>query len=240
MKSRRLTETDIANMAFLPSEIKRKRLLNFVKPKPISGSYEPFRSSAGDAVNQQFPFLCEKRSATPLDVLEQVVAKACKGDEKLLEMNLCIARATHLFATSLGVTAERADVRPISLAFGHSYHFSLPLIMRHGGEAHVIFPDLRRNNPLTSSGCRFIFSAMHQRWRENYPDLSALKLSIWRYANNENRDVRQISCTDNSLIPYEELLNDVRNTYTILHVILKEEEQIRRRMDNAAGPLFGT
>lgn len=238
MKSRRLTETDIANMSFQPTEVKRKKLVGIAKPKPISGSYEPFRSSAGDAVNQQFPFFGEERPATSLDVLERVVAKSCKGDSLLLSMNLNVARATHKFASEAELTAERADIRSIALAFGHSYQFGLPLIMRHAGEAYAVFPDLRRTTPLSTTGCRFIFSAMHQRWRVNYPDLADMGLSIWRYANNDARDVREIRCNNADLISYDALLNDVKQTYDILHSVLNEDENNRRHIVNEPGPLF--
>jgi hypothetical protein len=240
MKSRRLTETDLANMAFLPRDVKRLKLIALIKPKKIQGSYEPFRSTAGDAVNQQFPFFDEEQDATPLGKLEEVVAKACRGDGELLAMNLAVARATHEFASKVELTAERADIRPITLAFGHAYHFGMPLIMRYGGVAYAAFPDLRRTGPLSVAGCRFVFSMMHQRWRVNYPDLAELRLAIWRYLNNSDRTVREIPCLDSSLIPYADLMADVTDTYDILHTIMKEQESERRRSGGGAGPLFGT
>lgn len=239
MKSRRLTETDLANMSFASVGVKRQRLESVVRPKAILGSYEPFRHSAGDAVNQQFPFF-EDFEATSLDRLEAIVAKACKGDPKLLEMNLAIARSTHRFSTERSLTAEKVDVRPIALCFGHMYEFGMPLIMRHDGKAHVVFPDLRRTNALSAQGCRFVFSAMHQRWRVNYPDMAGLRLSIWRYLNNSARDIRVVECLDSSLISYESLLADVQETYAILHEVLADEDRRRRGSGGSAGPLFGT
>lgn len=240
MKSRRLTETDLANMSFQSKDVKFVRISSIVRPKPIIGSYEPFRKSAGDAVNQQFPFFEEERAATSLEKLEQVVAKACKGDAELLAMNVKVARATHQFANRAKLTAERVDIRPISLAFGHAYEFGLPLIMRRDGWAGVAFPDLRRTGALSAQGCRFVFSAMHQRWRVNYPDLAELGLSIWRYANNAGRDIREIFCSDDLLIPYDALIADVKESYAILHSVLEEEERRRRGSGGPAGPLFGT
>jgi hypothetical protein len=56
MKSRRLTETDIANMSFQPAEVKRKKLVGIAKPKPISGSYEPFGHQQGMPLISSFRF----------------------------------------------------------------------------------------------------------------------------------------------------------------------------------------
>jgi hypothetical protein len=216
------------------------RLQALIKPKPIPGSYEPFRSTAGDAVNQQFPFLEEEREATPLGKLEEVVARACKGNQALLDMNLTVARATHEFATSVSLSAERADIRPITLSFGHAYQFGMPLIMRYNGAAHAAFPDLRRTTPLSAVGCRVVLSLMHQRWRVNYPDLAELRLVIWRYLNNAKRTVREVTLLDSALIPYDDLLADIAETYQILHGIMSDQEDRRRRSGGGAGPLFGT
>lgn len=239
MKSRRLTETDLANMAFESAEIKRMRLMSLVKPKKIIGSYEPFRSSIGDALNEQFPFLLEERQPTSLERLVDIIAKSCRGNANLVKMNVEVATATHTFAAERDLTAERLDVRPITLVHGQAYTFSMPLLMRYGGVACAAFPDMRRTSPLTAKGCHVVFSMMHQRLRANYPDRSELQLQIWRYANNNARTIRQVICSDTGLIPYDELVADVTESYAILHAILEDQDRERRRGGGAAGPLFG-
>ena len=213
MKSRRLTETDLANMSFMPSSVKRARLETYIKPKKIIGSYEPFRSTIGDALNEQFPFLQEERDPTSLGTLEAVVGRACKGDQDLLSMNLAVARATHEFALKRELSAERHELRSMTVAFGHKYTFGMPLILRAGGDAFAAFPDLRRTGPLTSRGCLFVVSMMHQRLRVNYPDLRRMLLEIWRYSNSVSRTVRGIEVPDAHLIPYDDLLADITETY---------------------------
>lgn len=241
MKSRRLTETDLANMSFLPSEDKRARIESLIRPKRIIGSYEPFRSTVGDALNEQFPFLIEDQQPTPLGKLEEAVIKACKGDDELIKMNLIVAKATHNFATNQNLSAERHQVRRITLAFGHGYDFGMPLIMRDGTSAYAVFPDLRRTAPLSPRGTRFVFSMMNQRLRVNNRDLRELGLQIWRYENNTTRSIRAIPCPDQPLISYEDLAADVRESYDILHEAMKrDEEQRRRRGAEGHGPLFGT
>lgn len=240
MKSRRLTETDIANMAFKPRAVKRARLEKLAKPKVIQGSYEPFRRHNGDALNEQYPLLEDDRDPTPLATLEAVVAKACKGDPDLLAMNLAIARATHRYAVANQIEARREDIRRLTLPFGHSYEFGMPmLVMYADGRIVTAFPDLRRKEPLTAVGRRMVFSAMHQRWRENYPDFAGIGLETWRYADNDERTIKAIACEEQDLITYDAIIADVRETYEIWHVVLREIDDRRRGGgEGDLGPLF--
>lgn len=239
MKSRRLTETDLANMAFKPVELKRSRLLSLARPKRVAGSYEPFRQHNGDALNEQFTLLDEQLDPTSLNALEAVVSKACKGDSELLAMNIPIARATHAYAVEHGIAARREDVRTLTLPFGHAYTFGMPMLIAYGdGRIVAVNPDLRRKEPLTELGRKFLFSAMHHRWRENYPDLSSIGLENWRYGDDRTRTIRAISCSEKDLISYEAILADVRETYEIWHVILSQSEVERRSSSGDDGPLF--
>lgn len=240
MKSRRLTETDIANLAFKSPEAKYLRLSAIERPKSISGSYEPYRRSNGDAVNLQLPLIEEAQAPSSLETLEAVVAKACKGDPDLLAMNLPIARATHSYASENGITAIYEEVRSLVLPFGHIYQFGMPLLMVYpDGKVAAVFPDLRRTGPLTPIGRRAVFSLMHQRWRENNPDLSELRLQIWRYKNTDLREVQVIECDDSELFTYDQIIADVRETYDIWHEVLREASLGRRAILMRPGPLFG-
>lgn len=239
MKSRRLTETDLANLAFKPAETKRLQLTSLERPKKIVGSYEPFRAHNGDAVNEQFRLLGDVQPETSLTMLESVVAKACKGDPDLLAMNLAIARATHTYATNNEILARREDVRRLTLPFGHLYEFGMPLLMAYpDGRIVAVFPDLRRTQQLGPVARRVIFSMMHHRWRENYPDFAELNLEIWRYKNDIDRTISPISSSEQDLIPYDTLIADVRSTYAIWHSVIEEAAANRRGGIQDAGPLF--
>lgn len=240
MKSRRLTETDIANLAFKSRDAKYTRLLSLERPKAIIGSYEPFRRSNGDAVNLQLPLIAEPQAPSSLAALEAVVAKACKGDPDLLAMNLPIARATHDYASVKGIVAIPEEVRALVLPFGHKYQFGMPLLMAYpDGRVVAVFPDLRRSDALTAVGRRSVFSLMHHRWRENNPDLRGLGLEIWRYRNTSSRQVEVIECVEAELFSYEQIIADVRETYEIWHQVLQEAAFGRRANIAGPGPLFG-
>jgi len=239
MKSRRLTETDLVNMAFLPTSEKERRIANLLKPKRISGSYEPFRDHIGDAVNEQYPMFSELHAPTSLDKLEKVIEKVCAGNSDLLAMNLPVARATHAFSVEKILNAERLNVRPVVLPFGHKYEFGMPLLMRYDNIASVAFPDLRRTAPLTASGRVTTLSWMHQRFRANYPDHADLTLEIWRYENNADRTVKPIRVEDHLLVEFDRLWEDATETYQILHYMERgATEEKRKRAGGGFGPLF--
>jgi hypothetical protein len=241
MKSRRLPETDIANVAFQPALRKEKVLAQWVKPKAITRSYEPFRQTAGDAVNQQLPLFPSAQIPTPWEKLESLVTAKCRGNSEILEMNLCIARSTHKFALEQSLTAEPISYRPITLSQGQMYDFSLPLLLRYDGGASVVFPDLRRTGRLSNHGCHVTHSVQHQRFRENFPDLAALRLDVWRYKDDEVREIEVIRHGDRDLITYDELVKDFSETYKILNALLEEQFHARRSSGSGDyGPLFGT
>jgi hypothetical protein len=239
MKSRRLTETDLANLAFKSVEVKRSRLVSIERPKPIIGSYEPFRQHNGDAFNEQYPLLNEEQAATPIQTLEDFIRKACKGNSDLLSMNIPVAQATHAYVVKHGIQARREQIRPLTLPFGHTYDFGMPMLFTYNtGRIVAAFPDLRRTQPLSETGRRFIFSAMHHRWRENYPDLACIELEHWRFANNNTRNIRPYSCSEQDLIDYDTIVSDVKQTFEIWHQVIDEAVKGRRSDDGDAGPLF--
>jgi hypothetical protein len=240
MKSRHLPETDIANLAFLPVMQKQSILLNWLKPKVITRSYEPFRDTVGDAVNRQLPLFPEGQVPTPWAKLEELVTKKCRGDAVLLEMNLTIARATYELSLAHQMSAEPVDVRPLTLSQGHAYHFGMPVILRYDDGASVAFTDLRRKGRLTAHGCRIAHSVLHQRFRVNFPEYDQLRLEIWRYLDTDARQVEIIRHSSEQLVPYEQLVADFAETYQLLNALIEEQIAARRKSgDGRIGPLFG-
>jgi hypothetical protein len=121
------------------------------------------------------------------------------------------------------------------------YDFSLPLLLRYDGGASVVFTDLRRTGRLSNHGCHVTHSVQHQRFRVNFPDLAALRLDVWRYKNDDAREIEVVRHNDRDLISYDKLVRDFSETYRILNALLQEQFDARRRSGNGDyGPLFGT
>ena len=234
--SRHLPETDLANYAFLPVATKEARLLDWLKPRKITRSYEPFRQNLGDTVNAQLPLLEDEQTATTWSTLENLVAKKCGADEILLKMNLAVAKATHSFAVNNNIKAEKTDVRSLTLVHGHPYDFSMPLLLRYDGRVVVAFTDLRRTGCLSVHAQRVVFSILHERFRVNFPGFERLGLEVWKYANTEARTISAIRHGSEPLYSYEELQSDFTETYDILNQLMRG---LGRPSQLGPGPLFG-
>jgi hypothetical protein len=237
--SRHLPDTDTANLFGRSPLYKRAWLENWLKPRIITKSYNPFRRTSGDSVNCQLPLFPSGQIPTPWVRLEGLVRKACRGNAELLEMNLPLARSVHSFANRHSLTAEPVDVRSLTLAPGQAYNFSMSLILRYGGGASVAFLDLRRDGNLSPLGRLATMSVQHERFRAAYPEYSDLRLEVWRFLNCADREIRVFRHAKEDLVPYEQLVRDVTETYEILRVLTSERDADSRAESGDLGPLFG-
>ena len=241
MTNRHLPETEAANLAFHTEARKRQVLEAWVRPRTITKTYSPFRFTYPDAVNKQLPLYPDGQIPTPWERLEEATAAKCGGDQELMAMNISVAKATHAFATQRGLIAEPIEIRGLTMLPGHAYNFGPPLFFRYEGGVSVAFADLRRSGELTEHGRRVTFSYQHQRFRENYPDHDLLRLEVWRYLSRDDRAIQVFRHDGEPLYGYDELSNDLRETYRILGEVLAEAAASRRgRRDRGFGPLFGT
>ncbi len=220
MSKRHLPETEIANLAFLPTDQKRIRLEAFIKPKRPKGSYDPFRFGYPDAVNLQSPMFPEHKVFSSWEKVRNRVISKCYGDPDLEAMNLAVARATYDFAKIRNLSAEPIEVPGVTMVPGHSYRFGAPLLLRSEDIISVAFSDLRRTNGLSVHGRRVVFSHLHERFRVNFPEFAGIDLEIWRYSNCDSRQIVPIKYRNEPIYEYKALSDDMKETYDILDKIL--------------------
>lgn len=235
MRSIRLPETDIANIAFQPYDQKIRFLSGWLKPKNISGSYEPLRRSIGEAVNLTLPLIPDPGS-TSLEQLEALVVKECKGNGKLVGMNVPPVKAIRKFIDDNEVEADFLEELPMALYPGIRYSFWAPILVRYAGKPRVIFMDLRRSGGLSVTGLQVCFSIMHERFRALNPDFSMLKFESWRFANNSARTVKVIE-EFGELLSLKQIIDDFAETYSILNMLRSGSDDRSTGTDDA-GPLF--
>ena len=233
--SNRLPETDLANWALLPASLKRKNLEAHEKPKSIPGSYEPFRRVFPDAINQQFPLFEKDLSGSRWPEVERRLRQQCKGNGDLIKMNRAILHATHAYALEKGVTAHGIEAQPLRFFGGTGYFFGLNLLVRYHDKASVVFLDMRRKG-LSEAGVQFTFSALHHRFREAYPDLANANLEIWRYKNNDTRDLICLEPTQ-PILEWNVMVNQVVATHKIWEDVRRGGSE-DRRSTGTFGPLF--
>ena len=233
--SNRLPETDLANWALLPTSLKKKNLEAHEKPKSIPGSYEPFRRVFPDAINQQFPLFDKELSGSRWPEVERRLRQQCKGNGELIKMNRQILHATHAYATRQGVVAHGIEVQPLRFFGGTGYSFGLNMIVRYPDRASVVFLDMRRTG-LTDGGKQFAFSALHHRFREAYPDLASAQLEIWRYKNNDSRDLICLQ-PERPILDWDFMVEQVVATHRLWEDVRRGGSEDRRG-SGTYGPLF--
>lgn len=234
--SSRLPETELANWSFLPPFQKRKALEAFERPKIIQGSYEPFRKVFPDAINQQFPLFGEELERSEWQAVDERLKQECKGNEKLLKMNRQILAATHAYAERCGLQATAIDVRPIRFFGSVDYFFGLSLLIRYPDRATIVFLDMRKSHGLNAHGLAFVYSSLHHRFREAYPDLVAADIEVWRYKADKQRTLVALPHTGD-LLGWDDLVADVYETHRIWEEVKRGGEGGGRAI-GGAGPLF--
>ena len=235
--SNRLPETDLANWSFLPAAEKRRALTAFEGPKIIKGSYEPFRRVFPDAINQQFPLFEDGLKESGWEAIDRRLRQECKGNQVLIDMNKAILSAAHLYANEHSIAATGIDVVPLRFPGSLAYSFGLNLLIRYVDRTCVVFLDMRRTHGLNPNGRPFMFSAMHQRFREAYPDLAEAELEIWRFKNNKNRTLVS-QASGGSFYSYDAIIADVVETHEIWESVRRGDGEMRRAAGGSPGPLF--
>ena len=233
LKSIRLPETDLANLAFRDTAFKTKFLMNWLQPKQVKGSYEPVRRSLGEAANVGLP-LIPHIEVTTLGQLEQLVIKECRGNPDLVAMNLAPVRAIRDFIDKNDVEADFLQDLPITLYPNMRYSFWSPILIRYAGVARIVFMDMRRTGRLTPSGLHMAFSVVHERFRTLSTEFESVRAEAWRFANT---DARKISVVKEwaAPIPFRDIVADTAETYGILNR-LRSAQTPKTGTDD--GPLF--
>lgn len=235
--SSRLPETELANWAFLSPAQKRVNLERHEQPKLIVGSYEPFRKVFPDAVNQQFPLFSDALAATDWNALEARLVQECGGNEDKIRMNRRVLAATHKYAEEQRIAARGVDVLPLGFGGGIKYGFGLNLLIRYPTHSAIVFCDLRSSNRLADRAMRFVFSALHHRFREAYSDLAGAELEIWRYGTKTNRELTTVRFSGEAL-DWQTMVDDVLETHRIWDSVRKGGDDRKRAAGGGSGPLF--
>lgn len=234
MKSVRLPETDLANLSFRPVNEKSAFLNNWLRPKAISGSYEPLRHSLGEAASVGLP-LFPDIDPTSLAQLDALVVRECKGNQQLVDMNLPPIEAIRVFTQENAAEANYMVDLPMTLVPGMRYSFWAPMIVRYGQRARIPFLDLRRTGFLKQNGLHTCFSIMHERFRALDLDFASVTFEAWRFRNNAARSIQVVEEWAEP-ISFDSIIEDVAETYRILNSL--REITSTRRTGTDDGPLF--
>ncbi|MGV6872365.1 type VI toxin-antitoxin system SocB family DNA replication inhibitor toxin [Pseudochelatococcus sp. B33] len=239
MKIRRLPEIDLARIAPLPTDLKRRALERFKLGHPLI-TYKHVRALFADIFNVQ-PDLFAAADLTPWSVLEHLIQTRVRSDEER-KANLLVAKGLHIFAQTNSLFSRSHGFPPLSLSVGEKVAYWLPMVTAIDGLPTILFIDPRRGKRLTAEARRFVFSMMHEHIRVANPDFSDARLGIIQFGDavEDQRPVELWTDEGIDLYGFDQLDTMVRETYDIWHEVSEEREADvrRRRAAGGHGPLF--
>ncbi len=229
-----LPETDLARIAPMPLDQKRKALESFQMGWPPY-SYAPVRASFGDLINLDTG-LFGALDSVPFERIAQVIREASRH-QKEVDANLRVAAG--LYAENW--RGRRQPFGTMSTTIGQRLTYWAPVVVDMDGRPVVPFFNPRRD-PLPRDGVRFAMSMMHQQIRVANPDYEAVGLCVCHFANPKTgpRPARPILDSGVGLYSFEELQDMVAETYAIwAEVWARRLGGTRRRASGGDGPGFG-
>ncbi|PDT73352.1 hypothetical protein [Bradyrhizobium sp. C9] len=237
MKIRPLPETDLARIAPLSRDEKRRALQQMQFGRPPY-SYAPVRATISDVLNIQSD-LIGPMPATPWEKIEGTIRRKSKSDAEE-QANLQVAAGLFDFVQAREIVGRRLDIFPLQLGIGTKVVFWQPVVLTFNERALIPFLDPRRAKGLTANGRRFVFSVMHERIRAADPDFADVTLAIVQFARSKNGPRTPVIFTDEKieLFKFDELDQMVRETYELWTEILEGRTAETRRRSAGGGGLF--
>ena len=239
MKIRRLPEIDLARVATLPTDQKRRALEHFKLGHPTI-TYKPVRARFADIFNVQ-PDMFAAADPTAWPVLERLIRAKATSDEEC-SANLLVAKGLHDFARANALRSRSQAFFPLPLSVGEKVEYWLPMVTALEGAPLVIFIDPRRGKRLTAEARRFVFSMMHEHIRVANPDFTAARLGVVQFGDavDDQRPVTLSTDEGVELFGFDQLDQMVRETYDIWREVseAREDEVRRKAAGGGHGPLF--
>ena len=238
MKTRRLPETDLARIAPLSPEERRRQLEQHKVGRPPF-SYDPLRETIHDVINVAPDLFGPAEPTTWATVAELIWRRSKPGDE--YKSNLAVAQSLHAYSIAEGVRAREHEIRPLPLSLDMRVEYWWSFVMLIEGRPLIPFFDPRRSHRLTAIGRRFVFSMMHQAIRVADPDLEAIRLGIFQFdtLDDGTRPIRLYTDEGVPLYGFDELDEMIRDTYATWEAVLQDRAADARRSGSGSrGPLL--
>lgn len=237
MKIRRLPEIDLARIAPLPTDKKRRALEQLRRGRPKL-SYAPFRQNIPDILNVQ-PAMFGPVQHTDWAIVERSIWRSSRTEEEY-KANLGVAKSLHGYGALHGIRARSQDFAKLPLSTGDKVEYWLSMVLALDGKPVIPFLDPRRAHGLTADGRRFVFSMMHEQIRAADPDYADVSLGIIQFTAADNDARQPILHLDHgvSLFDFSELDAMVRETHILWLEVQEGQEEARHKATGTRGSLL--
>lgn len=228
MKVPRLNETDLARFAVMNPE-RREAALKRHKSGFAPYSLEPARSQFAEIMNCVGDLLSPIPVAkTKLETIEASILRKCTKDDAKAN-NLEVVRLLFEHFQQLEQPSRKFHFPTLKIGSDHFAKYWLDFFSIEDGRPTAIFVDPRGSKGLSPEARRLVFSMQHIGIRQFNPDFENARLNIIQLARSgEKRSLRLYSSENIELMPYEEALRLVAETYEIWADINSDRERVRR------------
>lgn len=236
MKLRRLPETDLARIAPLAPDEKRRQLRSF-NSGGGSWSYDPARAQNFNIANPINPLGLHSERPT-LETIQRLVIAQCTCEQQQASCIEVVELFDSWYQNNATISVERQiPSMPIGSLGVIRYWENFAAIIE--GRGTFIFVDYRRKKYLTSLARKFVFSMMHQQIRMTDPDFYDANLAIVRFpqVDKVTRSILPYFVNDDDLYSLSELNAMIDETYSIWMEVL-DERRTSEPKRAAGGGLF--
>ncbi len=240
MKTRRLSEIDLARFAALPAGEQLERALRAYNAGGGAWSYDPVRHSTADILWARTPLLGPV-SPVPWDTIARQVSRSCTRGPTQAQANVEVGKVLYDAARRLRWTAAKVDMRRLSIGFGESVSYWSDVVIEDVDGPFIPFFDHRRERGLAIGSARQIVFSMQHVWvRERNPDVMDARLAVIRFpSGSDERGIWIDFHEDSELLSYDELNGRVRTVYETWARVSDERDRETRRTGTAGTTPFG-
>lgn len=230
LKTRRLPDTDHANVALLNSDERFKRLRRMKAGRPPF-SYKPTRNHESCLLNAQ-PSLPISVPDTDWETVARLVTKDCGNNPDGVVANLDVSKLLYDYVREHGIVAWQKGHGGFPLSIGVSLRYWLNAVLVQDGQLIIAGTDFRRSGGYTKAGLKFACSVMHEHIRAQNPkDFGEARLAMFRFPQEpkEDRTIHLEFWDESPLLSYDEIVQLSLETYATWGEVLEEQAQDARR-----------
>ena len=243
MKTRRLSEIDLARFAALPVGETLERVLRAYNAGGGGWSYEPVRHSTADVLDARTPLLGPSASV-PWPTIAVQLARACNRGKDQVKANVEVGKVLFDAARRMGWSAAKVEMGRLPIGFGETVRYWSDVVIEDGDGLFIPFFDHRRAGGVANASVRQVVFSMQHLWvRERNPDLTDARLAVVRFLlDNNDEDGRSIRVDfhdEAELLAYEVLDARVRTVYETWARVSEEKVRGPRRTSTGGGNPFG-
>jgi len=241
VKTRRLSEIDLARLASLTNQEELELSLRRYNAGGTAWSYNPVRASNSDILGATTPLHGVLPPVPWSKIEQQIVAASTRGAHQAAS-NVEVGKVLFDAARRMGWSAANYEMGRLSIGIGESVSYWCNVVLADEGGPFIPFFDHRRNGGVSNAAIRQIVFSMQSIWvRDRHPDLAEARLAVIQFPpNRDGRSVRVHFHNEAELLPYEVLDARVRNVY-VTWARMSDEKARGGRGTGTGGPgdLFG-